>query len=183
MFLSIFPSTWKKRLNWWCWCLRCLSAHSLESTELWLSRASSMTGPSAKQYSAVFKLFHITFTQDTAIHLECSAAAPVPSDMPVPRRLEFTACTVGRGQEWSWSSRSKARNSPTKILSSPITFYPLCFFLLLQNSYRAVYFPHAAEFIWAISFLLSALLFWLLVESRKAKMPWEKLLSQHFKHC
>lgn len=60
-------------------------------------------------------------------------------------------------------------SSPTKIFSSLITVYVLCSFLLLQNHYRAVYLPCVAEFIQAISFPVSALLFWLLLEVERPK--------------
>lgn len=169
MLLSIFPSMWKKALNWGCCSLCRLSVHSIQSRGLWLPRASSVPDLClfAKQYSAICKLFCVTFMQDKVIHFECRAAFPVPSDLPVPRRLEFAAFTVGQWE--GFQLVCKTGHSPTKTFSSLIMIYLLCFFILLQKSSRAVYLPRAAEFIQAISFLVSALLFLLLLEVERPK--------------
>lgn len=134
-----------------------------------LSRASSVRDQwsPAKQYNPVFKLFCMTFTQVKTIYLDWSSAIPMPSNMPVSSGWSLLPA-------W-WDSKNtkfglldKAFSHKNLFLSNP--FCLLCTFLFLQNSYSAVYFPHATEFIWTIGFPVSALLFWLLLEVERPKL-------------
>lgn len=139
--------------------------HSLQSRGLWLSRASSMPDLYllAKQYSAVFEVFCITCTEDNTTHL----SAVQPFLCPQTRQSAGgRVCFLHGG---AVRVKMQDRAFSYKRFSSLITFYLLCSFLLLQNSYRAAYFPCAAEFIWAISFLVFTLLFLLLLEVERPK--------------
>lgn len=110
-------------------------------------------------------LYYVHAGYNNSSGVQCSSSCALRLASGQEAGVRCLPAGAGRGEKLV----CRTGHSPTNIFSSPITFYHLCSFLLLQNSYRAVYFPHDAEFIWGISFLVSTLLFWLLLEVERPK--------------
>lgn len=105
----------------------------------------------------------MTFTQIKTIYLDCSVAVPMPSSMPAPTRLEFAPVV----KDYKDDLLGRAFSHKNLFLSSPFCF--LCSFIFLQNSYSALYFPHATEL--SEQFFCLCTSVFVAARSRKTEMP------------